>query len=53
MCILILKTFEEQLLSMSFEMMLAQLMSMPVKFLIGDCMALQDQLASKERKIIE
>ncbi len=50
---MILGHFEEQLLSMSFEMMLAQLMSMPVKFLIGDCIAIQDTFRAQEKELIE
>eukprot|EP00356_Strombidium_inclinatum_P010818 CAMPEP_0170488984 /NCGR_PEP_ID=MMETSP0208-20121228/7417_1 /TAXON_ID=197538 /ORGANISM="Strombidium inclinatum, Strain S3" /LENGTH=46 /DNA_ID= /DNA_START= /DNA_END= /DNA_ORIENTATION= len=38
---------------MGFEMMLAQLMSMPVKFLIGDCIALQDSFRAQEKELAE
>lgn len=40
-CLLILKTYEDLLLKMSFEMMLAQMMALPVKFLIADCQQLE------------
>mmetsp|Transcript_18683 Transcript_18683/g.31949 ORF Transcript_18683/g.31949 Transcript_18683/m.31949 type:complete len:306 (-) Transcript_18683:36-953(-) len=49
-CILVLKTFEEQLLNMSFEMMLAQLISLPVKFLYNDCTSLRDTLLRKREE---
>jgi len=43
MTILILKTYEEQLLAMNFEMMLAQIRSLPIKFLLGQCMTIHDR----------
>ena len=43
MSILILKTYEDQLLDMNFEMMLAQIRSLPIKFLLGQCMTIQDK----------
>lgn len=48
MCILILKTYEEQLLNMTFEMMLAQLMNLPVKFLLNDAIAIQDKYKGQD-----
>lgn len=35
-CLLVLQTYEDQLLSMSFEMMLSQLMNLPGKFLLNE-----------------
>lgn len=48
-CILILKTYEDKLLNMSFEMMLAQLMNLPVKFFLAEPTEIQDKYKSKER----
>ena len=49
MCILILKTYEEQLLNMTFEMMLAQLMNLPVKFLLNEAIEIQDKYKDVEQ----
>lgn len=38
MSILILKSSEEMMLKMTFEMLVAQMMTLPSKFLIGECL---------------
>ena len=48
-CILILKTYEDKLLNMSFEMMLAQLMNLPVKFFLAEPIDIQEKYKGKER----
>ena len=49
MCILVLKTYEDKLLNMSFEMMLAQLMNLPAKFFLSEAIEIQDKFKGKER----
>lgn len=45
---MILKTYEDSLLNMSFEMMLAQLMNLPVKFLLTDSITIMDKYKNQE-----
>lgn len=47
--ILILKSSEETMLTMSFEMLVAQMMTLPSKFLIGECI----DIDKKYEKMLE
>lgn len=49
MCILILKTYEDKLLNMTFEMMLAQLMNLPAKFFLNEAIDIQEKYKAKEK----
>lgn len=49
--ILILKHNEESMLDMQFEMLVAQMMSLPYKFLVAGCISVNDEYEKKEKAL--